>query len=57
MKEKSIEDMNKRLSSILNNSRFKSRINTANKNWLEIPIENVIGNVLNYFDSLEKIAL
>ena len=57
MKEKSIEDMNKRLSSILNNSRFKSRINTANNNWLEIPIEDVIGNVLNYFDSLEKIAL
>lgn len=57
MRENSIEDINKRLSSILNNSRFKSRINTANNNWLEIPIEEVIDNVLNYFDSLEKVIL
>ena len=57
MRETSIEDINKRLFSILNNNRFKSRINTANNNWLEIPIEKVIDNVLNYFDSLEKIAL
>ena len=57
MRENSIENINKRLFSILNNSRFKSRINTSNNNWLEIPIEDVIDNVLNYFDSLEKIVL
>ena len=39
MREHTIEDISKRLSSILNNSRFKSKINTANNNWLEMPIE------------------
>ena len=34
MRENSLEDVNRRLSSILNNSRFQSRINTANNNWL-----------------------
>lgn len=57
MREYTIEDINKRLSSILNNNRFKSRINTANNNWLEMPINDVINNILDYFDSLEKIKL
>ena len=52
MRENTIEDISKRLDSILNNTRFKARINTANNNWLEIPIEEVISSVLEYFDSL-----
>ena len=52
MRENSIEGINKRLSSILNNSRFKSRINTANNNWLEVPIDEVIDDVLKYFGDL-----
>jgi conserved hypothetical protein len=57
MREHTIEDISKRLSSILNNSRFQSRINTANNNWLEMPIEDVIECILNYFDGLVKIVL
>ena len=57
MKEHTIQDISKRLSSILNNSRFQSRINTANNNWLEIPIEDVIESVLNYFESIIPITL
>lgn len=57
MKEHTIEDISKRLSSILNNSRFKSRINTANNDWLEIPIEDVIESILNYFEGLVKVVL
>ena len=56
MREKSLEDVNRRLPSILNNSRFQSRINTANNNWLEIPIKDVIDSVLDYFDGLIKIT-
>ena len=52
MREHTIEDISKRLSSILNNSRFKSRINTANNNWLEISIKEVTDNVLEYFNGL-----
>ena len=57
MREYTIEDISKRLSSILNNSRFKSRIGTANNNWLEIPIEEVIENILDYFDGLVRIVI
>ncbi len=56
MREKSVEDINKRLSSILNNNVFQSRINTANNNWLEIPVIDVIGSVLDYFNGLVKIT-
>lgn len=57
MREHTIEDISKRLTSILNNSRFKSRINTANNNWLEIPIEDATESILNYFEGLIVIAL
>ena len=57
MREHTIEDISKRLSSILNNSRFKSRINTANNNWLDMPIEDVTESILDYFEGLVKIAL
>lgn len=56
IRENSLEDVNRRLSNILNNSRFQSRINTANNNWLEIPIKDVIDNVLEYFDGLIKVT-
>ena len=57
MKEHTIEDISKRLSSILNNSRFQSRINTANNNWLEMSIDDVIESILNYFEGLTVISL
>lgn len=56
MREKSLEDVNRRLTSILNNSRFQSRINTANNNWLQMPIKDVIDRVLDYFDGLIKVT-
>ena len=55
MRENSLEDVNRRLTNILNNSRFQSRINTANNNWLEIPIKDVIDSVLEYFGGLTTI--
>jgi hypothetical protein len=57
MREHTIEDIIKRLSSILNNSRFKARINTANNNWLEMPVKDVIDNILKYFDELVKVTI
>ena len=44
MREKELKDIHIRLTNILNNNRFKSRINTANNNWLEIHIKDVINN-------------
>ena len=56
MRENELKDIHIRLSNILNNNRFQSRINTANNNWLEIPIKDVIYNVLEYFDGLVKVT-
>lgn len=52
MRENELKDIHIRLTKILNNSRFQMRINTANNNWLEIPIKDVIDNILDYFDDL-----
>ncbi len=52
MRENELQEIYIRLTNILNNNRFKSRMNTVNNNWLEIPIENVISNVLRYFNNL-----
>ncbi len=56
MRENELKDIHIRLTNILNNNRFQSRINTANNNWLEISVSNVIDNVLNYFDRLVKVT-
>lgn len=33
------------------------RLNTARSNWLELPVDEVIDNVLNFFNSLEKVTI
>ena len=50
MHENELKDIHIRLTNILNNNRFRSRINTANNNWLEIPIKDVIDNDMWSFD-------
>ena len=55
MRENTLEDIDRRLSNILNNNRFQSRINTANNNWLEVPIKDVINDILEYFGNLIKV--
>ena len=57
MRENELKNIHIRLTNILNNNRFSSRINTENNNWLEIPIKDVIDNVLGYFDDLAKITV
>lgn len=56
MSESELEDIHIRLTNILNNSRFRSRINTANNNWLEIPVKDVVDNILEYFKNLEMVT-
>lgn len=56
MRENELKDIHIRLTNILNNNRFQSRINTANNNWLEIPVKDVIDNVLDYFNGLVKVT-
>lgn len=56
MRENTIDDIYNRLRNILNNSRFQARMNTSNNNWLEIQINEIVDNVLDYFGSLTKIT-
>ena len=53
MKENSVNDIFKRLNRILHNRNYLRNLNTAKNNWLELPIEEVIKSVLDYFETLQ----
>lgn len=46
-----------RLETILNNRRFITRLDNARSNWINIPVNDVIANVILYFNSLETIQV
>ena len=52
MKENNIDDIFKRLNRILHNKNYLRNLNKAKNNWLELPIEDVINNVLNFFENI-----
>lgn len=53
--QNSINDITIRLRTILTNKRFITKLDNARSNWVNIPINDVIDNVLSYFNSLEKV--
>ena len=53
MKENNLEDIFNRLKRILHNKNYLRNLNTAKNNWLELPIEEVIKSVLDYFETLQ----
>lgn len=57
MEENNISMINNSLENILSNRRFKSMINTAKNNWLELPVEEVMTNILKYLSSLELVDI
>ena len=57
MKEQSMGDITNRITYILNNRRYKSMLNVADNNWLEVPIDKAIKSVLKYFESLKRIEI
>ena len=52
MKENNINDIFERLNKILHNRNYQKNLNTAKNNWLELPIDDVIENVLNFFETI-----
>ena len=46
-----------RLKIILNNKRFIAKLDNARSNWLGVPINEVINNVITYFISLETVQV
>lgn len=53
MKENNLEEIFNRLKRILHNKNYLRNLNTAKNNWLELPIEEVIKSVLDYFETLQ----
>lgn len=57
MRENKIGDIIKNLNTILNNNIFKYRLSDARNNWLDISVEEVINNVIDYFKSVETVQV
>ena len=55
--QNTINEIILRLETILNNRRFIARLDNARSNWINIPVNNVITNVILYFNSLENIQV
>ena len=57
MRENNIEDIIKNLNTTLNNNIFKQSLSDARNNWLDISVNQVINNVIDFFESMETVAV
>ena len=57
MKENNISDIISRLNQILSSKRYLAMLNDPKVNWLNIPIEEVINNVMQYFNNLNVVSV
>lgn len=57
MRENDFESIIVRISLIFKNRRYKSMLNQANNNWLNLPIETVTNNILEFLSSLEVVSV
>lgn len=55
--QKTMNDITLRLEAILNNKRFIARLDNARSNWIEIQVNDVINNVIDYFKSMETVGI
>lgn len=55
--QNTINDITLRLKIIFNNRRFIARLDDARSNWIHVPVNDVIANVILYFNSLETIQV
>lgn len=57
MRENNVHDIIKNLNNTLNNNVFKQSLSDARNNWLDIPVDDVIDNVIDYFKSMEIVQV
>ena len=57
MRENNIGDIINNLDTILNNNVFKHSLSDSRNNWLDISVDQVINNVIDYFKSMETVQL
>ena len=53
--QNTIRDITLRLRTILNNRSFIARLDNVRSNWINMPVNDVIDNVISYFNSLETV--
>ena len=57
MKENNISDIISRLNQILSSKRYLIMLNDPKVNWLNIPIEEVISNIIQYLNNLNVVSV
>lgn len=55
--QNTMNDITLRLETILNNKRFIARLDNARSNWINMPVNDVIDNVIDYFKSIETVGV
>lgn len=55
--QNTMNDITLRLETILNNRRFIARLDNARSNWINIPVNDVIDNIISYFNLLETVQV
>ncbi len=55
--EKNIMDVKNSLNLTLSNKKFKSMVNTAKNNWLELSIDDAINSIILFISSLEFVGV
>lgn len=57
MREKTFNDILDRLKMTLNSNIYKNNLNNPKINWLNLPIDTTIKNVISYLESLETVLI
>lgn len=52
MRENNISDISSRINRVFSNNRFRKNLNTTDKNWLGIDIDDALRVISDYFDQL-----
>lgn len=57
MREKNMHDVIKKINILFKNRIFINRLKEAKNNWLELPVEDVLSNIYEFFESMEEIKI
>lgn len=57
MKEKNIQDVENKLKILFSNKIFIKNLKDARNNWLGIPINEVLENILDFIQNLEEVQV
>ena len=53
-REKSMDEVIERMEKTFKNTRYRDRLNRVNSNWLNVDIENVLNELLDFVNSITE---